>query len=191
VGGRIWSYAYDTRGRLVRTIDPLSRRDSLIYDDADRLVRRLLPGGRAVQFAYDSSGNLTGVTPPGRPLHGFGYTVVDQTSAYIPPNVGLASPATTYGYNLDRQLTTITRPDSVTIGLGYEPTTGRPSTVSFDRGQVGLSYHATTGVLTGLTAPGGLTLAYTYDGALRSASCSRMCTRSRWWRPPLSSGGTA
>jgi RHS repeat-associated protein len=166
VGGRIWTYAYDARSRLVRTLDPLGRRDSLIYDDADRLTRRLLPGGREVQFGYDSSGNLTSVTPPGRPAHTFGLTPVDLTSGYTPPNVGLTTPATTNEYNLDRQLTRILRPDSVEVLFGYEATSGRPSTVTFDRGQLGYSYHPTAGTLSGITAPGGLTLAYTYDGGL-------------------------
>jgi YD repeat-containing protein len=165
-GGRTWAYSYDASGRLLSTLDPLGRRDSLFYDAADRLTRRVLPGGREVHFAYDSSGNLTGVTPPGRPVHGFGYDGVDQTTGYTPPNVGLTTPGTTYSYNLDRQLTAITRPDSIVIGLGYEPTTGRPSTVTFDRGQVSFGYSPTTGQLTSLTAPGGNTLAYTYDGML-------------------------
>ncbi len=165
VGGRIWTYAYDSRSRLVRTIDPVGRQDSLIYDDADRPTRRLLPGGREIQFGYDSSGNLTSITPPAQVPHSFGLTPVDLVSGYTPPNVGLASPATTYEYNLDRQLTRILRPDAIEVIFGYDPA-GRPSTVTFDRGQLVSTYHPTTGTLTGITAPGGLTLAYTYDGTL-------------------------
>jgi RHS repeat-associated protein len=165
-GGRVWTYGYDASGRLLSTLDPLGRRDSLFYDTADRLSRRVLPGGREVLFSYDSSGNVTSVTPPGRPAHGFGYTSVDLTNAYTPPNVGLTTPATAYSYNVDRQLTQITRPDSVAIDFGYEPTTGRLSTLTFDRGQLGYGYSPTTGNLTSITAPGGNTLTYTYDGAL-------------------------
>jgi RHS repeat-associated protein len=179
VGGRIWSHSYDTRGRLLSTLDPVGRRDSLFYDDADRPTRRVLPGGRAVLFAYDSSGNLTSVTPPGRPAHTFSHTSVDQPGSYTPPNVGLPNPATSYSYNLDRQLTQITRPDGITVGIGYEATTGRPSTITFDRGQLAYSYQPTSGLLSGITAPGGLTLAYTYDGALpRSVTWSGAVTGS-------------
>jgi RHS repeat-associated protein len=164
VGGRVWTYSYDARGRLASTLDPVGRLDSLFYDDADRLRRRGLPGGREVLFAYDSSGNLTSVTPSGRPAHFFSYDGVDQTGAYTPPAAGLPAPGTSYTYNLDRQLMGITRPDGTTVGLGYEPTTGRLSSLTFDRGQLSYSYQSTTGLLSGINAPGGLMLAYTYDG---------------------------
>ncbi|MGH9892261.1 MAG: RHS repeat-associated core domain-containing protein, partial [bacterium] len=73
---------------------------------------------------------------------------------------------TEYRYNLDRQLTELRRPDGVVVGFGYEATTGRPSTVTFDRGTLGMSYSATTGQLTSLTAPGGISQSFTYDGIL-------------------------
>ncbi len=165
-GGRTWSYAYDPAGRLLSTTDPLGRTDSLFYDTADRLARRVLPGGRQVEFVYDSSGNLTSLTPPGRPAHLFTHTAVDQDSLYAPPSLGAGTWATEYRYNLDRQLTEVRRPDGVTVGFGYDPTTGRPSTVTFDRGTLGFGYSPTTGQLTSLTAPGAANLAFTYDGLL-------------------------
>lgn len=165
-GGRVTTYSYDSRGRLLSTLDPIGRRDSLFYDNADRLTRRVLPGGREVLFAYDSSGNLRAVTPPGRPAHTFGFTPVDLTSGYTPPNVGLPSHATAYSYNLDRQLTAIQRPDGITVGFGYEASTGRPSSVTFDRGTLAFGYSSATGQLTSMTAPGGLGLTFGYDGAL-------------------------
>ena len=165
VGGRTWTYSYDTRGRLLSTQDPIGRRDSLFYDQADRLIRRVLPGGRELAFSYDSSGNLISVTPPGRTPHTFTYTAVDQAGSATPPNVGLTTPGTGYTYNADGQLTRLLRPDSVEVVLGYDPA-GRPSTVTFDRGQLGFTYSPTTGLLTQLTAPGSNTLAFTYDGAL-------------------------
>jgi YD repeat-containing protein len=138
----------------------------MFYDTADRLTRHTLPGGRTVQFAYDSSGNLTSLTPPGRPVHAFSLTALNQDSVYAPPALGAGTWATQYRYNLDRQLTQIIRPDGVTVGLGYEPTSGRPGTVTFDRGTLGFSYGPTTGLLTGVTAPGGVNLTFTYDGLL-------------------------
>ena len=167
-GGRTWGYSYDAKGRLLSLLDPLGRRDSLFYDSADRLTRRVLPGGREILFAYDSSGNVTAVTPPGRPAHGFGYTPVDLTGDYTPPNVGLTTPATTYSYNADQQLTKITRPDSLETTFGYDAA-GRLGTVTFDRGDLVYGYSPTSGSLTSITAPGGNTLSYTYDGSLAKA----------------------
>lgn len=164
-GGRISTFAYDAQGRLLSTTDPLGRTDSLFYDAADRLSRRVLPDGRVVQFAYDSSGNLTAVTPPGRPAHALQYSVADELAAYVPPTAGLPVSATTYDYNTARQVTAIHRPDGITVGFGYDAA-GRPSTVNFDRGQIGFGYSPTTGNLTTLTAPGGNGLTFTYDGSL-------------------------
>jgi RHS repeat-associated protein len=167
-GGQAWTVSRDTRSRPVALTDPLGRSDSLFYDDADRVTRRVLPGGREVLFAYDSSGNLTAVTPPTRTAHGFGYTPIDLTTTYVPPNVGLTTPATVYAYNADRQLTRITRPDSVAVQFEYD-TPGRLSAVTFDRGQLVYSYGPSTGKLNSITAPGNNTLTYTYDGALAKA----------------------
>ena len=164
-GGRTWSYSYDAKGRLLSLLDPLGRRDSLFYDSADRLTRRVLPGGREIHFDYDSSGNITAVTPPGRPAHGFIHTTVGLAGDYTPPNVGLTTPATTYGYNADQQLTSITRPDSVQVSFGYDAA-GRPGTITFDRGNLVYGYSPTNGRLTSIAAPEGNTLSYTYDGML-------------------------
>jgi RHS repeat-associated protein len=166
VGGRMAVYTYDTKGRLATTTDPLGRTDSLFYDGADRLIRQVLPGGREVQFAYDSSGNLTSLTPPGRPAHGFTPNAVDLESLYSPPAPAGGSWATEYRYNADRQLTEVRRPDGITVGFGYDATTGRPGAATFDRGTLSFGYSATTGQLTSLTAPGGANLAFTYDGML-------------------------
>src|SRR5258706_550171 len=43
VGGRAFTFSYDSRGRLLSTTDPLGRRDSVYYNDADFMVRRVLP----------------------------------------------------------------------------------------------------------------------------------------------------
>jgi RHS repeat-associated protein len=164
-GGRVWSYSYDAKSRLLSTLDPIGRQDSLFYDTADRVTRQVLPGGRAILFAYDSSGNVTTITPPGRPQHGFGYSAVDQTSGYTPPSAGLSSFASTFSYNADHQLTGITRPDNLPLTFGYDGS-GRPSTVTFDRGTLTFGYNATTGTLSSIAAPGSNTLSYTYDGSL-------------------------
>jgi len=152
-GGRVASYTYDGAGRLATTTDPLGRTDSLFYDGADRLTRQVLPGGREIGFAYDSSGNLTSVTPPSQPAHGFTYTALDLDSVYAPPSVGVGTWSTQYRYDLDRQLTRILRPGGDSIVLSYEALTGRPSTVTFDRGTLSFGYSGATGQLTSLTGP--------------------------------------
>ncbi|MCZ7619695.1 MAG: hypothetical protein M5U32_15880 [Myxococcota bacterium] len=176
-GDRATTFAYDaTTGRLASITDPASRITSFdAYDDAGRALQMTLPGGRVVAFDYDANGNLTSLSPPGRPAHIFRYTPVDLESEYEPPAVtGIPDTRTVYEYDLDRSLTLVTRPDGKTVDLDYEPATGRLETVTIAEGAYAYGYHTTTDPQTGeaagqlatLTAPGGQSLAYSWDGTL-------------------------
>ncbi|MGH8474248.1 MAG: RHS repeat-associated core domain-containing protein [Methylococcales bacterium] len=167
---RNFGFSYNTDGYLSSVTDPLSRSIGYIYDAAGRVTQKTLPDGRVIGFGYDANGNLTSITPPGRPAHGFAYSPVDLRSSYTPPNVGVGN-QTTYAYNLDRQLTTITRPDSQTLNFAYD-TGARLSTLTIPGGVYTFAYDATTGNLSSITAPDGSMLSYQYDGAL--------LTRSTW-----------
>src|SRR2546430_2658217 len=89
------------------------------YDAAGRLTRQTLPDGRDILYGYDANGNLTSLTPPGRPAHMFAYTPVDLQGEYTPPGVA-GSASTVYTYNLDKELTRITRPDGQILDFAYD-----------------------------------------------------------------------
>jgi RHS repeat-associated protein len=157
---------YNAKNELTSIQDPLLRTVGFAYDLAGRITTQTLPDTRTIGYSYDGNGNVTSITPPGKPLHQFAYTPVDLESNYNPPDAGFSPRNTTYAYNLDRQLTTVTRPDGQTIQLGYEPTGGRLSTLTLPGSLVTTyAYGATTGTLSSITAPNS-TLAYTYDGSL-------------------------
>ena len=182
------SYTYDTRGRLAsitqgagpdaRTVnfnynpsgylqtvtDPLNRTVNYEYDAAGRVTRQALPDGREVLYGYDAKSNLISLTPPGRPAHVFAYTPVDQTAKYIPPAVA-GTGSTLYTYDLDKQLTRISRPDGQVLDFGYD-SAGRLSTLTIPTGVLSYTYDSTTGKLTTITAPDGGTLGSSYSGAL-------------------------
>jgi RHS repeat-associated protein len=162
---RTITFTYDSNGFLSTISDPLGRSTYFTYDRAGRVTRQTLPDGRVIQARYDASGNLVGLTPPGRPEHIFAYTALDQPSSYTPPDVNPGPDETTYTYNLDRQLTQITRPDGGTVDLGYDGA-GRLDTLTFPRGTIGYQYDPGTGNVATITAPGGLGLTYRYDGML-------------------------
>ena len=163
---RTSTLTYNSKNELTNIQDPLLRNVGFLYDLAGRIMTQILPDTRQIGYAYDGNGNVTSITPPPGPAHLFAYTPVDLESDYNPPDVGFSPRNTTYTYNLDRQLTLVTRPDGQTIQLGYEPTGGRPSTLTLPGSQVTTyAYGATTGTLSSITAPGS-TLSYTYDGAL-------------------------
>jgi YD repeat-containing protein len=173
---RVTSFAYNAvTGRLASITDPAARITTFdLYDAAGRVTQMTLPGNRVVSFGYDASGNLTSLTPPGRPAHVFRYTEIDQEEEYEPPALaGIPDPRTLYAYDLDRALDLVTRPDATTVDLAYEPTTGRLETETIAEGVYDHAYYPATpqagdpdGQLQSIAAPGGETLAYTWDGTL-------------------------
>ena len=163
---RTSTLTYNSKNELTSIQDPLLRNVGFAYDLAGQITTQTLPDTRTIGYAYDGNGNVTSITPPGKPAHAFSYTPVDLESNYTPPDAGFSPRNTQYAYNLDRQLTTVTRPDGQTIQLGYEPTGGRLSTLTLPGNLVKTyAYGATTGTLSSITAPNS-TLAYTYDGSL-------------------------
>lgn len=130
-----------------------------------RVTQSTLTDGRVISLTYDVNGNITSIKPPSRPKHEFGYTDLDQAASYTPPSLGAGNTATTYSYNLDKQVTKVTRPDGKTIDMIYDAG-GRMSKHTIARGATSYSYNATTGNLQTITAPDGGTVSYSYDGSL-------------------------
>ncbi|HLX07830.1 MAG TPA: RHS repeat-associated core domain-containing protein [Thermoanaerobaculia bacterium] len=161
---RTLALTYGADGRVASTTDALQRRFTFGWDAAGRLTSQSYPDGRMVVFTYDANGNLTSVTPPGRPAHQFAFTPVNLAMSYTPPDLGGGATATTYGYDPDRRLTSISRPDGKTVSFGYQQ--GRLSSVNFERGTISLTYDPTTSLLQAVSAPGGEALAYLSDGPL-------------------------
>ena len=163
-GGRSATFDYDSNGFLHRVTDPLGRSANYDYDSAGRLTRKTLPDGRIVYITYDANGDVTSIQPPGRDAHVFTYNAVNQEQDYTPPSISTGSSVTQYSYNLDKQLTGVTRPDGKVVGYSYD-NAGRLSSVVLPRGQVTYGYnHA--GQLSQIDAPGNNMLNYIYDGVL-------------------------
>ncbi|MGH7164136.1 MAG: RHS repeat-associated core domain-containing protein [Nitrospiraceae bacterium] len=174
VDARTSTLSYNSKNELVSIMDPVGRTVGFAYDLAGRVTTQTLPDTRTIGYSYDANGNVTAITPPGKPAHTFAYTPVDLEATYSPPSPlagegGGEGGPTRYTYNLDQQLTKVTRPDSQEMGLGYEAG-GRLSTLTLPGSQVvTYAYHPTTGNLSTITAPGS-TLSYAYDGSLLTQS---------------------
>ncbi len=160
---RAASLSYNSAGYLQTITDPLGRIARFDYDAAGRVITQTLPDGRVIGYHYDANGNLASLTPPGRLAHRFTYTPIDLNATYTPPSIGTALTQTVYSYNADRQLTRVTRPDGQTVSFGYD-NAGRLSGVTFARGAYTYAYNPATGNLSSIGAPGGINLAYTFDG---------------------------
>ncbi len=166
---RLNTVSYNPQGFVDSLTDPLGRSNRFEYDSVGRVTKQILPDLREIVSTYDAEGNVASITPPGRPAHTFEYTPVNLESVYTPPNVGLPQHATNFMYNVDRQLTQITRPDGKTVIFGYD-TGGRRASVQIPRGLTSYGYNPLTGQLTTITAPDSGTLSFAYDGRFRLSS---------------------
>ena len=162
---RTVTYAYSpTSGYLESITDPLNRIVRFERDEAGRVTTQILPDLREIGISYDGNGNVTSVTPPTRPAHDFDYTLFDQLETYTPPEAGFTPRATTYAYNLDGQVTAITRPDGQQIVPTYEAS-GRLDYVTIPGGTIDTGYD-TAGRVSAISAPGGVSQSFTYAGPL-------------------------
>jgi RHS repeat-associated protein len=171
-GTRKTTFSYNAQGFLASVTDPLTHQTSFTYDADGHVLDTTLPDGRTVGYTYDANGNLTSVTPPGKSTHAFAFNAVDLLESYSPPAVTGTGP-TNYSYNLDRDLTVITRPDGRTISYGFD-SAGRLNSITTPTGKTTYTYSSTTGTLTS-AARGTEHIAYSYNGPL--------LTKSTWSGP--------
>ncbi len=134
-GARSQSFSYfQTRGNangyLQTVTDALSQSTTYTRDAFGRELSETVNGVDVTGLGWDLLGNLTSVTPPTNHEHQLSYTAVNLVGAYEPPALtSAASPDTTYDYDLDRNLTTVTRPDGMVLVYSYD-IFGRPVTVT-------------------------------------------------------------
>ncbi len=166
-GTRTNTLAYDGNGFLISSTDPLKLTTTYTHDADGRLTTETLPDGRVISYAYDKNGNLTSLTPPDKSAHNFSFSPVDVISAYTPPGVAGAG-ATTYSYNSDRELTTITLPDGNTIAYGYDGA-GRLSSTTIPTETINYSFDG-SGNLSTASINGGETMTFGYNGPLPISS---------------------
>ncbi|MGH8601538.1 MAG: RHS repeat domain-containing protein, partial [Gammaproteobacteria bacterium] len=157
------------KGYVQTLTDALGRTVEYDYDLAGRVVQQALPDGREIAYGYDANGNVTEIVPPDQPPHCFDYTPLDQEQEYTPPELGDGDPATRYRYNLDKQLTSITRPDGQTVEMSYT-SGGQLEVLRLPNGDYRYGYNPATGQLSALTAPDGGSVSVTYDGFLPKAT---------------------
>ena len=143
-----------------------------------------------VSTTYDANGNVTSVTvPPATSLpstHTFTNTPVDLLASYTPPQVSssttgsdpeLQTLATSYTYNLDRQITAIDTPEGASydvISKAYD-TYGRLSATFDPLSSVTANYqyilnasNVSTDQVGNISTSDGVSLTNTFDGFLKT-----------------------
>lgn len=158
------AFSYTPQGWLASVKNAANQTESYQYDLAGRVTQKTLADGRVILVSYDADGNVTTITPPGRPAHAFAYNAVNLETDYTPPALGSQPVVTHYDYNLDKQPVKLTRPDGQTASFAYDAG-GRLASLATSMGNISYGY-ASGGRITGITVPGGIDLAYEYDGFL-------------------------
>jgi RHS repeat-associated protein len=175
-GTRTWLTGYDANGYASSQTDPLSNTVSTLNDLDGRPLTTTLQDQREVGTGWDGDGNMLNITLPGALAtqpdpsreHQFSFTPVDLTQTYTPPAIGVGLPSTSYSYDADRFLTTITRPDGVVV-THVPDAFERLSQIQYPQGALSYGYSSTTGQLLTTTTPGGETTTFTYDGFLQKS----------------------
>lgn len=141
-GTRKTVFSYYGNDLLKSVRNDLGQVTTYTYDNAQRLKTATLPDLRVINYSYDSEGNLTSISPPNRPAHQLIFGSNEKLSSYKPPatNNGTVNTITNYSYNLDRQLTQISRPDGQNINFNYDLITGLLSNVTSNFGNVVYTY---------------------------------------------------
>ena len=121
------------------------------------------PDNQAIRFEYDANGNVTSITPPGRSAHRFDSDALEMPASYTPPALAtVANPATTFAWNLDRQLTQVTRPNGDTISYNYDAASGALTSISTPTGNYVVEQTA-AGRLNTVTSPDNIRTEFVYD----------------------------
>lgn len=163
-GSRTWTYDYNSNGNLESIADPIGRITAIEYDAAERETLRTLPDGSQVGYGYDHNGKLSTLRTPSGHIHEFAYDDVGTNTAYAPPVVpGVAAPASSFQFNLDRQLRRATQADGEVASFHYDEM-GRLDSLTTSHGITQFAYD-NTGRLETVAAPDTVTLTYSYDGA--------------------------
>ncbi|MCC6999388.1 MAG: RHS repeat-associated core domain-containing protein, partial [Deltaproteobacteria bacterium] len=146
-----------------------ARTTLLDRDPVGRVTTATTPGPRVTLLDHDENGNVTSITPPGRPAHTFGYSPVNFMRTEVAPDLGSGPAVTQNTYNLDRQLTQVTRPDGALVSLFYD-SAGRLDHVTRPEGTTQYAYDPVTGHRVSETGPGGSVVTYAHDGDLLTSA---------------------
>jgi RHS repeat-associated protein len=126
--GRVTSFTFDQFGhQLTRTL-PMSQQESTTYDAYGREATHVDFKGQTEVFHYDTLGRNdtktfypTGSQTPGETVT-YHFDSLGRNDT-ITDVIGSTTRVTTYGYDLDNRVTSITTPEG-TVNYAYDPATG-------------------------------------------------------------------
>jgi RHS repeat-associated protein len=181
-------YGVDGAGRRISMVDPLNSVTRITYNGLDLITRETDAKGGQTSFGYDAAGRLSSISNPKNVVvEAFGYDAGDRvttrTDAKNSPTrydhdaagrlerfTDRRGQVSTYAYDEEDRVSTITRPDGVTR-FTYDAV-GRLVEVSDPAGTVTFTYDAADRLVRETQATGGATnvIEYAYDALDRRIS---------------------
>ncbi len=146
VSGAVTEYMYNSKGLLVKEIDPLGAMTTYEYDSADRVVKMVTPDGTVTEYVYTVQGDVTKVTAQKT-------TGETETLEYLYAQDGSLTAAISdttvdeYTYTANGEIASVTRNGKYSLELEYDEAGNLAEMKEFR---------------CGMTAPDSVT-AYTYD----------------------------
>ena len=138
-------YVYDKDGNLYQRIDPQGT-TTYTVDPLNRVTNEADPGSVSYSYAYDDASNMTCFTDSGGHTS-YVYNGLNELSNMYEQDTSCGADSsthhTTFAYNNDQGLTTITYASGVNINYGLDPTTGRIMSVTTKNGS-GTTLHSDT-----------------------------------------------
>jgi RHS repeat-associated protein len=153
------SYAYDGRGRLLSSIDPLGNTTARGYDGDGNVVSATAPDHQSTTYSYNADDQLLKTTQPDGAVNQNGYdgsgNLVTQTNA--------DNQSTTYGYNLAGEQTSRTDSLSHTTTYAYDPAGNLVGQTNAADRVTSYNYDADNHLIGVTYADGTTPVTYTYD----------------------------
>jgi RHS repeat-associated protein len=185
---RATSYQYDSEGRLTQTTKPLGRVETLTYDAAGNLTSRTTPKNETWTYAFNALNEPTTTTAPdGTVVDSFAYdaqgnltaatqrdgTVITYTndSQGLPVTATDSFGTTSFGYDADQQLITLTDPAGGVTRRSYD-SSGQVNSIQSPAGETTQFARNNLDQLVGVTAANGSTYAWAYDALGRVVSAT-------------------
>lgn len=178
--GNKTSFGYDSSGRHTSTVSPRGNvaganatayTTTYTYDDADELTQVSDPLNHATSFTYDDVGARLTTEDANHHITTLAYTPTNQIASVQSPDAAI--PATTFGYDANDRLVSLSRPYSggtLTSSYGYDGA-GQLTSASTPTGAWSYTYTA-AGDLATSTDPAGNTITTSYDPQHRPLAVS-------------------
>ncbi|MEK2647173.1 RHS repeat domain-containing protein [Bdellovibrio sp. BCCA] len=182
-----WTYSYDLRGRLSelkqgakkatnftyssngfleKIKNARNEETAFQYDLVGRVKKQVFSDGRETSYDYDVNGNLVSITPPGRSRHEFTINIMDLVAQYNAPQIGGNSSSIRYTYNLDKQVTSIQRPDGKALIYNYDSISGLLSNFQSGFAKEEYTYFPNSERIKSVRAISGIKTEYSYAGEI-------------------------